>query len=139
VHVAARALLTATGGSPELNRYLEKLELARPYERAPKSLMSGRRLSPLGCPARGLPYRWTTARCRAGLLARGLLDTIHQVLGQVRGAFLRLVHDVLCLTSEGAIRHERIETSASRRKQEPARRYPSSSNPLPLSRVSDGG
>jgi hypothetical protein len=72
-------------------------------------------------------------------LASGLLDTIHQILGQVRGTFFRLIHDVLCLTREGAIRHEGIETSASCGKQKPARWYSSSSTLLPLSRVSDCG
>jgi hypothetical protein len=72
-------------------------------------------------------------------LTRGLLNTIDQILGQIRGSFLGLIHDALRLARKRAIRHEGIEASAGRRKQEPACRHPSSPNLLPLGRVSDGG
>ena len=72
-------------------------------------------------------------------MAGRLLDTIHQILGQVGGTFLRLTHDVLCLTREGAIRHEGIETRASRWQQDPAGRNPSSLRTFPLSRISNRG
>jgi hypothetical protein len=142
----APSSLSCSGGEhPRAeNATFKKLELARPYERARGSrpgrrLTSGRRLSPLGCPASGLSSGWATARCRAALLTRGLLDAIHQILGQIRGSFLGLIHDALRLARERAIRHECIEASAGPRKQEPACPHPSLPNSLPLGRVSNGG
>jgi hypothetical protein len=94
-----------SGESLEPNDNSEKLELARPQRTSSAvpsrlRLTSGRRLPPLGCPASGLSSGWATARCRAALLTRGLLNTIHQILGQVSGSFLRLIHDALCLARE---------------------------------------